>query len=800
MKKKRSKAKRIILGVFISLILLVALSAVAFGAYLEKIADEEFDLSLFKLESTNSATKFYYMENGEWVEWADARIYGSKNYEFIPIERIPENMINAFVAIEDKRFFKHSGVDFLRSAEAAVNYIFGKDKKFGASSITQQLVKNITGNDEVSISRKIKEMAFALELEENLEKDEILELYLNVISFSDSCYGVQSASRRYFSKDASELSLLECACIAAITNSPSYYNPIKNPENNKYRRDLILSEMLEQGMITADEFEESYGKDVELSPDNTLVDEQINSWYIEMALDDVIADLEASGYSRAAATRTVFGGGLEIYLCIEPDIQDIMENYYENEANFISGEGAQSSMIIISPENGDVLGVVGAIGEKTGNRVQNCATQTKRPPGSTIKPLSVYAPALENGKITYASVYDDTPIKFTPLGSGSYSMWPKNANGVYHGLSTMSYAVANSTNTVALKVLSDVGLSHSFYFLRDTLGMTELVETGRGITDMDYAALALGQLNYGVSLRAITAAYSIFADNGSYHSPRSYVTVKNSRGEIVLEKGEVSRRAISDGNSEIMTKLLEEVVWGGTADDLTVKERVAVACKTGTSQDNKDRWCIGYTPSLICGVWYGYEYPREIPRAEKDHFLCAFDGVLEKIYESGVRSLREDREFTYDAGLSEVVYCMDSGLLPCEACRNDARGSRLKLGYFVSGTEPTEECKTHITVEYDAVCGGIATVDTPKEHIREIGMIQVSRAFPVQLVISDAQYVYKRLDDGILPSFAPDEAFFSSMQTEGVYFGMSNSKKQFNRISTGHIIYSDIVFRRKILR
>ena len=797
--KKRGRAKRVLVIVLIVLLSIFVTLSISVGLYVKSVTKEPLDISLFSFEMSNSVTKIYVQESGEWVEWQEERILGEYNFEFVSFDNIPQNLIDAFVAIEDKRFFEHDGVDWYRSVGAMANYFLHFGDNFGGSTITQQLIKNVTGRDEVSIERKIREIAWAFELEEKLSKNEILELYLNIINLSDNCYGIGSASRRFFSKAPSELSLIECACIAAITNNPSYYNPLTHPENNKERRDVILFQMYEQGYISNDEFYNSYNKEIILMPDDTVVTTSIHSWYVDMVINDVIYDLQVEkGVTKQSASALVFGGGLEIYIQIDRDIQYIMEEYYQNMSNFPSGDGAQSSMIIIDPENGDILGVVGAIGEKSANRIQNYATDTLRSPGSTIKPLSVYAPALEDGIITYASVYDDVPYSFE-----NDKPWPKNANGIYHGLSTMSYAMANSTNTIPLKILDELGLSHSFYFLLDYLHLDDLVEQGKDkngafITDMDYAALGLGQLNYGVSVRDITAAYSIFADGGIYHSPRSYSLVKNSYGEILLEKKSTAEYVMSEGNAEIMTKLLQDVVWGGTADDLTVKSKVAIAAKTGTTQDNKDRWCIGYTPSLI---WYGYEYPREIPRAEKNHFLNAFDTVLSRIYERDVRSAYADRKFDEGARLVEVNYCMDSGLLPSDACLCDPRGSRIKKGYFIEGTEPITRCRTHVLVEYDAICGGVATVFTPEGHIEKVGMLLVEREFPVQILVSDAQYVYKELGKDILPSFKANEPFFAPMcEEKKKYFGISSGKTQFNRLSTAHFSYSDLVFMKNILR
>ena len=801
-RKRASLIKKILITM--SVILIVAFLGV--GVFFINATDKELDLSLFHLDKASSFTKIFVMRDGEWVEWEEERVLSERSFELATIDEMPQYLIDAFVSIEDKRFFEHHGVDIYRTLGAAANYFLHFGGKFGASTITQQLIKNVTGEDEVSIERKLQEIVWALKLEKNMTKNEILEMYLNVINLSDGCYGVGCAARRYFSKSVGELLLIECASIAAITNNPSYYNPITHPENNKERRDIIIKQMYEQGLINEDEYLENYGADLNLIPDDSVVRSVVHSWYVDMAIDDVIADLQSeAGMSRAEASALVFGGGLEIYIQIDTEIQKIMEEYYENTANFVSGEGAQSAMIIIDKENGDILGVVGAIGEKQGNRLQSYATDTLRPPGSTIKPLSIYAPALESGLITYASVYDDVPYDYIEGNNGSLSPWPKNANGIYHGLSTISYAMANSTNTIPIRILDELGLSHSFYFLRDYLHLDDMIETaydtsGGFITDMDYAALALGQLNYGLSVRDVTAAYTIFADNGIYHAPRSYSLVKDSLGNVILKKGVVSERVISDGNAEIMTKLLSEVVFGGTANDLTVKNKVAIAAKTGTTQDNKDRWCIAYTPSLVCGVWYGYEYPKEIPRAEKNHFLDAMDSVLTRIYSRDVRSAYKDREFESSAHLSTANYCMDSGLLPTEACKNDARGSRVREGYFVKGSEPTRYCQTHVLVEYDYACGGVATVFTPSGHIQKVGMIKVEREFPIPIIISDAQYVYRDLDVGVLPSFDESEPFFYSIVSKNKYCGMSAVKTPFNRLSTSHFSYSDLVFERNILK
>ena len=286
--KKRGRAKRVLVIVLIVLLSIFVTLSISVGLYVKSVTKEPLDISLFSFEMSNSVTKIYVQESGEWVEWQEERILGEYNFEFVSFDNIPQNLIDAFVAIEDKRFFEHDGVDWYRSVGAMANYFLHFGDNFGGSTITQQLIKNVTGRDEVSIERKIREIAWAFELEEELSKNEILELYLNIINLSDNCYGIGSASRRFFSKAPSELSLIECACIAAITNNPSYYNPLTHPENNKERRDVILFQMYEQGYISNDEFYNSYNKEIILMPDDTVVTTSIHSWYVDMVINDVL--------------------------------------------------------------------------------------------------------------------------------------------------------------------------------------------------------------------------------------------------------------------------------------------------------------------------------------------------------------------------------------------------------------------------------------------------------------------------------------------------------------------------------
>ena len=825
MKKRKSpkRAKRIFLALLkvLTVFLLVAtvtltVAGLVFAIYVDRNIEKSVDESLFLNVGNGAATKLYYYEFtdrenriGEARELVGEEIYGGYRCEYVEYSEIPQDMINAFVSIEDKRFYKHSGVDWKRTLSAGANYFLKFSDSYGGSTITQQLIKNVTQNDDYTFQRKIQEILWALDLETKMGKDEILGMYMNVINLSQGCYGIGAAAQYYFSKDVSELTLGECACIAAITNNPSYYDPIRNPENNTYRRNLILRAMHEQGYISDAEFEENYGSEIILNVSGGEDTGRVNSWYADMVIEDVIADLvEQKGYSRQMANLVLYTGGLKIYTAMDIEVQEKLEEYYEKTSNFYrntSGETPQSSMIIIDPATGDILGVAGAVGEKRANRVQNFATQTLRPAGSVVKPLSVYAPALEDGLITWSSVYDDVPVNF-----GNYNLdpnkgkivdprpWPKNSNGVYRGLTNINYAVEHSTNTVVLKVLEDLGLDRSFDVLKNKLHMDSLIIEGRDIygaviSDKDYAALALGQFNYGVTVREITAAYSALATNGVYNTPRSYLKVTDIKGDEVLENAYCGEIIFSEETAALMTMMLENVVENGTATAITLDETVDCAGKTGTTQNNYDRWYIGYTPYYICGTWYGYEYPKAITDLSSNPCIKYWNDVMTELHKEYIsddqKGVTPLKDFSKNTNLIEVEYCVDSGYLLTDACKNDPRGSRAEKGYFKRGTEPNSFCPCHVSVAYDTVLGGVASEDCPSENIKMVGLIKVIRIFPMQIYVTDAEYVWRDIGKDILPATSPNLTFFANLLGEKEYSGISRTETQYNRYCRAHFNY-----------
>ena len=810
--KKRSKkvlvkAFLIFLIVIVSMFLILGL---AFVLYVDLAMEKEVDEELFSMIGAGASSEVFYYDyidrtNGEGtlVKLDGGELFGGYRCRFVEYEDIPTDLIDAFISIEDKRFFSHNGVDWKRTFAAGFNYFFNFSGNFGGSTITQQLIKNVTDKDEYSFQRKIQEILWALDLETKFDKEEIFESYLNVINLSHGCYGVGIASEYYFSKDIKELTLNECACIAAITNNPSYYDPIKKPENNARRKDLILSQMLEQGYITEDEFNNAYGVSVELNVDREFDDNSVNSWYVDMVIEDVISDLmREKDCSRSAANLMLYTGGLKIYTAMDAEVQKCLENYYSNEKNFYSvsaAENPQSAMIVIDPYTGDILGVVGGIGKKNANRLQNFATDTVRPAGSVIKPLSVYAPALESNLITWSSVYDDVPVNFGKFNLDASKgkivnpvPWPKNANGVYRGLTNINYALEHSINTVTVKVLADVGLENSFDFLYDKLEMKSLIKKGAladgsVITDMDYASLALGQMNYGVSVREITAAYSIFANNGVYNGYRSYYRVTDADGNVLLSKDYKGRSAISEENADVMTLMLMNVVDSGTASDITLKNYIECAGKTGTTQNNYDKWFIGYTPYFIGGVWYGYEYPKTL---SGNICIDVWDDIMKILHKKYINDQSASKEFDISQNVEKHEFCADSGKIATDACRSDPRGNRIESGYFVKGTEPKQYCDCHVSVAYDAVEGGIMLSDCGEENIKMVGLITVERNFPMQIYVTDAQYVWKNIESEVLPETSPQLPFFNNVLPKNTFCGISRSEFQFNRACRRHFDYN----------
>lgn len=782
-----------------------------FAIYVSNYIDPTMDESLLISGTSEQTTKLYYYEftdranrEGVAVEMEDQRIYGAENSLWASFDEIPTYLREAFVSIEDERFWTHPGIDIRRTGGAILNFFLGfDDTSYGGSTITQQLIKNVTGKNEATIQRKVEEILCALNLEKTKSKEEILELYLNIVPLSQNCVGVRAAAETYFGKDLSELTLTECAALASITKYPTKYDPIQHPENNYERRETVLWKMWELGKISDEEYNAASGLPLVLADgkssnkEETVDRDSVNSWYIDTVIIEVREDLmEKYGISSQIASNLITSGGLSIYTLMDPKVQTVMEEVFADPASFPENTGgipAEAAMTVVDPYTGDLLGVIGSRSEKRGNLVLNYATQTQRAPGSSIKPLAVYAPAMELGIITYGSVYDDTPLMFRE----DKTPYPKNTPDVYRGLTTVNSAIERSVNTVAMKVLEDLTIDVSYDYLKNRLGFDYLIDyaetqSGLGITDKGLAALALGQLNYGVTVQDIAAAYTVFPSGGVYHDSHSYLYVYDSAGNLLLSNEDSGEIVFSEQTAYIMTKMMQNVVNNGTGTSVSLRKTMDVAGKTGTAGNDYDRWFVGYTPYYVGAVWYGYSYPKSLSNLQANPSNKIFDLVMTKLHEEYIaeaeaggeplRSFDDNRP----TDVMEVTYCKDSGKLMTEACRLDPRGNRADTGYFTVSNSPKQYCDTHIIVNYDTTTNALAHEYSLPENLTQVALIRENtRAFPVQIYVEDAQYVYRDLPYDIRPCGWWGEPYFINAIPEGVFVGTTNLKggRQFNSFS-----------------
>ena len=648
--------------ILIFLITIIIGGAVAGGAVLTAVMGmwgntDGIDLDSLTMDSNSNIV---YLDPNTGEEKNLLTLSSDENRIWVDLDATPKNLQNAFIAIEDERFPIHNGVDIKRTLKATLTYFLDKltgkggQASLGGSTITQQLIKNITGDDEQTISRKISEISKAIDLEKKLSKDQILELYLNCIFLSQNCHGVQTAANLYFDKDVSQLNLAECASIASITQNPALYDPFINPDKNKEKQELVLAKMLSLGYITQEEYDEAVNYPLTFSKDTaaTKKEEIITSYYVDQVVRDTISRLQEKGYSESLATKMVYSGGLKIYCAYDPEIQSIVEEYYYNTNNF-PDSSAQSSIVIIDPSDGRVVAMAGGIGEKEASFTLNRAAQSPRQPGSTIKPLAVYAPALDNGTInTSTRVIDKRK---------SYDGWvPRNYSYTYSNSEVgLDYALQQSLNTVPVEIMSDMGIQTSFDFMTQKLGFTTLVEAeeinGEIYTDLGYAQLALGGLTHGATNIEMTAAYCIFPNQGVYNKPYTFTEIKNESGETILtgRDSDTTWEAIKPETAAIMNRYLNSVVTSGTGRGAALSDGTFTAGKTGTTSENFDRWFIGYSPYYVASVWYGYDTPASIEMSSNP-CIPVWKNVMDKVH-STIKKKNRSIDIDYSVSVSSGV-------------------------------------------------------------------------------------------------------------------------------------------------
>lgn len=661
------KPVNVFLKVFLSIVLVgLILFVVGFIAVFSGLIDTTSGLNLEEYDMELSS--FVYCvdpETGEYRQYE--RLYADENRIWADLEEIPQHIQDAAIAIEDERFYKHNGVDILSTGKATIKYLFNQSTSRGGSTITQQLVKNLTGKRDKSVLRKVTEMVSALQLERKLSKDEILELYLNSFYLGEGCNGIKSAAGFYFGKDVGELSIAEGACLVGITQYPTLYDPLINPDENKEKQERVLKKMYELEYIDKETYEEAVEEELVFvgKPNSNATSRQ--SYFVDEIIREVLADLQDElGYTESVATKMLYSGGLKIYATVDPQIQGIVDEVFSNPDNLASGPlgKPQASMCVIEPSTGEVKAMVGGFGEKEGSLTLNRATQTFRQPGSSIKPIAVYGPAIEYGIIEPTDVYEDKPI--------TIQNWsPKNYYNGFKGKVSVKYAVQQSINTVPIQILQELGINKSYDFMSNKLGVSSLVESDRNL-----AALALGGLTKGITNMDITAAYCAFANDGVYNKPLTYTRVEDANGEVLIEKKHKSSVAMKSATARTINGLLKAVCDSGTGTPARFSGNYTIAGKTGTTDDDKDRWFVGYTPYYCAAVWVGYDQNQTVNFFTSNPTIPLWRKVMEKTH--SVKKL-PSKSFKYveipDVEISEYdfeVYdgklCVDSGLIATEFC------------------------------------------------------------------------------------------------------------------------------------
>ena len=724
-RKKHPILKRIILTIFI-LVMLTGLAGVGIVAGI--FFSDTWNITEQDLIANGNTEIF--ASDGSMIDILSPE-KGGENRKVITLDQMGRFTPNAYVAIEDKRFYEHSGVDILRTAKATISYILnrGSDSNVGGgSTITQQLVKNMMNDKADSgvagAERKIREMSRAYKLEKMLnDKNKILEKYLNKIYMGatigdNGLHGVEYGAIYYFAKSAKDLDLAESAFLAGINHAPSMYNPyIGNSEGQKdemikNRTKLVLNCMKEQNRISDDPEEAQKLYDEAIAKvDNGLpfkrgtIDIGSLSYFVDEAVSDVARDLsEAKDVDFNEAYSMILSGGYKLYTTQVPSIQsavikEMAKNAYvekqsvkekdENGKTKTVTYRTNAGMTIIEPSTGKVVAMGGDLLQDNAKLSYNYAT-AERQTGSSIKPLANVAPGLEEKVITAATVYNDVETKYKELNHIPHNV------GSYVGLCTVRRAIERSSNIVNYKIMSDVGVNKCIDYLHK-FGLTTYVKGEDGLT------LAIGGAYHGSSTLQMAAAYACLANGGEYIEPTFYTKLVDSNGNTVLEPKQEKRRVISEQNAYIISNILIDVVKGaeGSAYGCRISG-MDVAAKTGTTDGVRDKWLCGFTPYYAGAVWYGYGSGNKWRVYNTNTAINIWGNVMRQVHKN-----LKGKTFKMPDGIVTARVCKTSGKLATSECKNTY------VEYFVKGTVPSK-CESHINLQICKETGKIATEYCPE--------------------------------------------------------------------------------------
>lgn len=722
-KKSTSPAVRILkiigtllLSVFLVLIITCSIFATVLTIYVLNFADTTTTVSLEKISDSN-VTRFLY-DNPDYDEETDEEkdkyelYYALKNEQkhfiWADLNEIPQCVQDAFVYTEDERFYDHDGVDFKRTFAAFVNIFLPMyDGQFGGSTITQQTIKNLTEDDAregiQGIERKIREIFRSINVEKNYVKEDILQSYLNVIWLGTSTvdiYGVQAAANFYFGKDVSELDLAEAACLAGMNNAPAENNPIDNIENNNIRRKYCLDHMLENGAISEQEYNEALNEELALAGNfdyssNTVYEEEMEdqgptSYFMDAAINEAIERIAAdTGISYEDASAQLYDGGYTIYTTVDIDMQTKVEKEMRDASNFTTYSMSDKddtlwSGFIAMDYQGNVKAIVGGRDKKEESRVYNIATDATRSPGSCIKPIASYAPALDQDLIAWSTLSKDEPIEITTEG-GKKEKWPVNysetgdsANWSYDNLFTWQMLM-RSLNTLPAQLIDQMTPSYSYNFLKQKLDITTLAEA-----DADYSPVTVGGLTNGLKLEELVGAYMIFGNGGKKYEVSYISKIVDADGNVIYEKTDGYKQAIADNTAYIMNRMMQYVINDEQGTGRYAKlSKTDLVGKTGTSSDWYDLSFVGCTPDYVSGIWIGYENPATIPTNEYQNIGAIWKNIFGDIAEKEEHHSFADT-FPMPDTVQKLKYCTKTGKLASNSC------SSKKEGYF----------KTDVSMDY----------------------------------------------------------------------------------------------------
>jgi len=816
-------------GAAATVVLIALVAGFVFAGMLgDFLQDEILPNAALDLEdlSVDLNSSIYYVDADGQIQ-LQQQIDAEMDRQWVPYEDNPQAMIDAAIAVEDHRFYKHQGVDWITTLQACARMFFG-DSSVGGSSITQQLVKNTFGDTSITVQRKLLEIFQATQMEKRYDKQTILEYYLNIIYLGQNCNGIKTAAATYYGKELEKLTAAECASIIAITNSPTYYDPYQNKENNEDRTDKILWDMYEQGYLTEKEYNTEKNRELILKFGIDFEDKMVQcenesclykdivstlnagedgvyycpecgsqvsveqdasgmySYHTEAVIKDVAKALaEQDGTEWNYATQEIYmrriqNGGYHIYSTLDWNVQQQVEEIYCNLDNIPGVRGAQqlqSAIVVIDNRTGDIVGIAGGTGEKTEYFGWDRA-QTELQSGSSIKPISVYGPAFESGSITPATVVKDLPLHYND------GNWPRNDNWRYNYSRTIYSAVTWSVNAVCAWTLDGIGLDYSYEFAKDKFGISTLVDEyvapdGKFHTDKNYGPLAMGSQTWGVTVRDMASAFATYANNGQYREGRTFTKVFDSKGNLVLDNVQEAEQIVSQKTVDYMNYCLVNAASSGTGTEAKVRG-ITTAGKTGTTTSNKDRWFCGFTGYYTAAVWCGFDQPEAIsPTRVNNPSAVLFKKVMDPLHAG-----KEDKALYNSYLMKSVTVCLDSGKIATSACGEDVREiSRTEDARVYSEDYPSEYCDKHVVME---ICshGGVANeyckLFAARENQTEEDLVTVEKKALVKMTQTEIDEINKASGYGLVDYMLGDEWVYliNWDGSDGVFKGIDGKLEQ----------------------